>query len=58
MYVLFLIEIYELLESFFGGFPHGITKPNYIDYENRLILKSDKCATLNMPKLVNYIIIN
>ena len=38
MYVLFLIEIYELLESFFGVFPHGMTRP-----EN--ILKCDKCAT-------------
>ena len=28
---------------FSGSFPHGMTRPNYIDYEN--ILKCDKCAT-------------
>ena len=31
------------LRVFSGFFPHGITRPNYIDYEN--ILKCDKCAT-------------
>ena len=36
MYVLFLIEIYETLKSFSGLFPHGMTRPNYTDYENIL----------------------
>ena len=43
MCVLFLIEIYELLKSFFAVFPHGMTILGLIIYEN--ILKCDKCAT-------------
>ena len=31
------------LEFFRVFFPHGMTRPNYIDYEN--ILKCDKCVT-------------
>ena len=31
------------LRDFWGFFPHGMTGPNYIDYEN--ILKCDKYAT-------------
>ena len=42
MYVLFLIEIYELLKSFFRGF-FLMVWLGLIIYEN--ILKCDKCAT-------------